>query len=295
MVNIFIYLYLNINLLYLYRMDIITGEKLQEICNIYIGHEEDFRYNPRIFKQKEKHMLFQNIPYEYDNPKIIFTYTHRLDELYYYIDSFKNEFILITHNSDENITEKYLKIAEHEKIIHWFSQNVMIDHSKLSIIPIGIANSMWDHGNLDCITPFLFNKNKTQLLYFNFNVNTNVEKRQECKEILEQNGYIFTESKLYSDYLKELSESKFCICPEGNGIDSHRIWESLYCGTIPIMLRNIFTEKVEKNYPCILLNSWEELNDNIFNNYKDYLFSKNIKNELDLLYYKSLMFRLINV
>ena len=33
----------------------------------------------------------------------------------------------------------------------------------------------------------------------------------------------------------------------------------------------------------------------IFNNYKDYLFSENDKNELDLLYYKSLMFKLINV
>jgi len=276
-------------------MNIITGEKIQEICDVYIGYEEDFKYNPRIFQQKDKHMLFQNIPYEYNNPKIIFIYTHRLDELYYYIDSFKNQFILITHNSDENITEKYLKIADNNKIIHWFSQNVMISHLKVSILPIGIANSMWDHGNLDCITPILFNKNKIQLLYFNFNVNTNIGKRQKCKEILEQNGYIFTETKLYSEYLKELSESKFCICPEGNGIDSHRIWESLYCGTIPIMLRNIFTEEIEKNYPCILLNSWEEFNNTILDNYKNYLFSESIKNKLNLLYYKYLFYTKITI
>ena len=42
-------------------MDIITGEKIQDIADIFIGHENDFKYNPYISKLKDKHILFDNI------------------------------------------------------------------------------------------------------------------------------------------------------------------------------------------------------------------------------------------
>ena len=34
---------------------------------------------------------------------------------------------------------------------------------------------------------------------------------------------------------KSAAESFFCICPHGNGVDSHRIWECLYLNTIPVV------------------------------------------------------------
>jgi hypothetical protein len=62
----------------------------------------------------------------------------------------------------------------------------------------------------------------------------------------------------FGAYLQNLSTHKYAICPPGNGIDSHRIWEALYLGVIPIMLRSVFTEEIAKHVPCVLLNTWEE-------------------------------------
>jgi hypothetical protein len=64
--------------------------------------------------------------------------------------------------------------------------------------------------------------------------------------------------KYHSQYLHSLAQHKFAICPDGNGIDSHRIWECYYLGVIPILLDSVFARKLEKIVPCIILNSWHE-------------------------------------
>ena len=243
-------------------MDIITGERIQELCDIYIGEQSDFDYNPRIAHKKQKHLTLQNIPYNYDNPKYIFVYAHRLTQFSYYLDSFMNPFILVTHNSDENITEKYIHIAEHEKVQSWFAQNVMIEHPKVNILPIGVANSMWPHGSTEIIERYAKNlaaeQQRTNNFYFSFN-NTNDNVRTYCKEVLSQKGLLFTEPVPFEEYIINLCNTKYCICPEGNGIDTHRFWEALYCGCIPIVLKNKLTEKLVKKFPCIVFNSWQEL------------------------------------
>jgi len=53
-------------------------------------------------------------------------------------------------------------------------------------------------------------------------------------------------NKEYPEYLSELSEHYFCLCPRGNGLDSHRFWESLYLGVIPVIVNNSHTSS--KNF-----------------------------------------------
>lgn len=52
----------------------------------------------------------------------------------------------------------------------------------------------------------------------NFNVRNNLESNASC----------------FLNY-SWIAQSKFTLCPEGNGLDSYRIWESLYLGAIPIV------------------------------------------------------------
>jgi hypothetical protein len=40
----------------------------------------------------------------------------------------------------------------------------------------------------------------------------------------------------YSAYLREMSKHKYIVIPVGSGIDSPQIWESLYMGSIPVLL-----------------------------------------------------------
>ena len=66
----------------------------------------------------------------------------------------------------------------------------------------------------------------------------------------------------------------FVVCPEGNGADTHRIWESLLLNTIPVVVSTPFTDNLKKNnIPCLYLEKWEDLNDytenDLINVYKE--------------------------
>ena len=55
---------------------IITGERIQQLAEIYIGYGEDFDYNPLIKIQKNKQKLITSIIEPFNNPYIIFIYTN---------------------------------------------------------------------------------------------------------------------------------------------------------------------------------------------------------------------------
>jgi len=246
-------------------MDIISGEKIQEVCDIYLGYQEDFTFNPYINTHQNKCLYIEQVPIKWNNPYLIFVYSHRLTVFISIMSRIINKFILVSHNSDENITEKYRPILDHPKLIFWHSQNVLINHPNLGCLPIGIANRMWGFRNIEIMNQvILMNIIKINYVYFYFNVNTNKNERQECKEKLENKGLPFgrNESR-YESYLKNLSSHKYAICPPGNGIDCHRTWECLYLGVIPIFKRSVFTEKLSKKFTCIILNDWSDFNKEI--------------------------------
>ena len=244
-------------------MNFVTGEKIQQLCDIYLGFNYDFEFNPVINNQKNKHYNFEYLIHEFDNPYYIFCYSHRINDLSDKIHLFKNKFELITHNSDGEIRQnaETLNILQNSNLEKWYGQNICFKHEKLYFIPIGIANSQWSHGNLSNFENLVIN-NKPNNIYFNFNINTNHNKREPCYNIL-QNKLQWLETVSPRDNIIRLSSYKFCICPEGNGVDSHRLWEALYLKTIPIVIRSEFTEVLEQNeIPLIILNNWNEFDEN---------------------------------
>lgn len=257
------------------KNDVITGEKIQHLCHLYLGEtNEDFLYNPTI-GLTNKNKLIKDINENFNNPKIIFCYSYLIYKLIEKIDYFNNPFVLISGNSDENITEneKYLELANHSKIIMWYTQNLSIYHNKIKPLPIGIANSQWQHGNINLFENIIHNMpEKVNNIYFNFQVNTNSEKRYDCYNKL--NTYLdFLPNINPTENFYRLATYKFCICPEGNGYDSHRIWECYYLKVVPIVLNNAFIQIIKKEYniPLIILEDWNEIK-NIKLNYSLYTF-----------------------
>jgi len=253
-------------------MNIISGEQIQESCDVYLGYSEDFAFNPRICKQSSKCLEIRSIVKKWINPGVIFVYAHRLKDFLKIIDTLENTFILVTHNSDENITEKYAQLLECSKLIMWHAQNVMIHHEKLQLLPIGIANSMWPHGNMETLRNVMANLGeKSRDIYFYFSLRTNWTERLACKEEIEKAGLVFERPQQdFEAYLKHLATFKYAVCPPGNGIDSHRIWECLYLGVIPIVKRSVFAEKLKEKFPCvIILNAWTDFNlETLMNTYQ---------------------------
>ncbi len=105
--------------------------------------------------------------------------------------------------------------------------------------------------------------------FVGFNVKTNFRTRSEVVQVLKNlnrpNRVVFSEISYDRNYLirylRNLRSIPFVICPEGNGVDTHRLWETLYMGGVPIVRRNIFLTEILKGLPVVVLNDWSELND----------------------------------
>ena len=248
------------------KLNLITGEKIQFLCDHYIGNDKDFQFNPNISNYKNRFIYFGNNE-NINNKPLIFCYTHLLDninKLVRTLEGMQNSFKLVLHNSDGSFNKKDLILFEKLPLLQCiYTQNINICHDKVFPLPIGLANSQWSHGNSK-IHQLVYNMSieKTKEIYFNFNKFTNKEKRNKCYNDIIKKGIIWNNNLPYKEYLIELKKHKYSICPEGNGIDTHRFWESLYMNTIPICLKNKVTEHYKKYFPIILLNNWEELDIN---------------------------------
>ena len=166
---------------------------------------------------------------------------------------------LLTHNSDENIDGKHISFKDN-KILVWYAQNLLISESEfIKPIPIGLENRRYLNNGL--LNHFKFKKNiiKNNYILCSFD-DKNID-RTKVKEIAKNKNLI--EIRAFSNhrkYVKELSSYRFNICPPGNGIDTHRIWESLMVKTIPIVKKNEFaTNLVNNGVPLLQLESWNNL------------------------------------
>jgi len=65
----------------------------------------------------------------------------------------------------------------------------------------------------------------------------------------------------------------FELCPEGNGMDTHRFYESLLLRTIPVVVRNNLTGTLyEPHFPAVLvLDRWEDLTEERLRAWRDAL------------------------
>lgn len=256
----------------------IHGDRFLKLADIVLRKKSRSDYY-KVLDWSQTNLLFlEDIPEQWQNPRLLYINTEDVLDFQNHIEKLQNPFVLLSHNSDTNIRENYSHIYNHPKLIHWFTQNLCVSHPKTTLLPIGFANPIWQHGNyllLDQIQSM--NRPKEIIYYANFLVETNRTKREECLNILHQKQIpIFPRSPPFI-YLEQLAASICCICPEGNGIDTHRFWEALYLKSIPIVLRNELTEKLSNDFPCILLNSWEELS-------KDIFYSSEIQNKLNWLH-----------
>lgn len=215
---------------------------------------------------------------------ILFIKTDNLDQ---FIDNIlikiDKKVVLIFHNSDLSFTKNKVKHFE-EKDVTIFSQNLDIEFefsNKFFPLPIGIENrSYLMNGrikNFDRIINNSIIKKDDNLILCAINPNTNPT-RVELLKIASKNKLInFLRYTEHKNYLELLATYKFNLCPEGNGIDTHRFWESLMMKSIPIVLKSNTIEQFTKfDIPCLVLNDWSELKNYTRADYENF-YSDNFK------------------
>jgi hypothetical protein len=239
--------------------DIITGDRVLSLTDYTFStkaissfHKYNQEYNNHTFIVNDFKIIDMNIINDiFDktnkNTITIFIYTHILDLFIEYILPFlttQKMFVIYLHNSDHVFDEKYLNLVNHVNIKFIYAQNLNLIHKKVSLLPIGIANKMWPHGNLNTLYKSIittFKLEKRLNVYININPATFVYRKELLDELIKQKCICNTNKK-YSEYLNELSSHYFCLCPRGNGIDSHRFWESIYLKVVPIIINNKYTQ-----------------------------------------------------
>ena len=106
------------------------------------------------------------------------------------------------------------------------------DNPKFRPLPNGLCNITIE----PLRDKIFFNTEKRidNLVVYNFRLGTN-EERDKILNYFSNKSWATDGKGKQIDYLKEMYNHKFVISPESNCADSHRTWEAMYLGAIPIV------------------------------------------------------------
>lgn len=144
-------------------------------------------------------------------------------------------------------------------------------------LPLGITNSCDDSpihrllGNeshfLEANTVEFSNEYFTPSIYVNFTAGNNSGVRNRLLSLAGEISSLYKVTIHIPDftnngrvkYLENLRSNGLVLCPEGNGVDTHRFWETLYMGGMPVVTTNKMMDSFYDKLPVLQLNSWDDL------------------------------------
>lgn len=229
---------------------------------------------------------------------IFFCKTEHVNDFFINCDKNK-PFILISHCSDGSVTDNpraynYLESYHHADVRlmpdnckKWFA--CMIDYDgyedkRIVPLPLGVENNInfINEGKRDIL---IKEKNKKvekyedKLVFVNFKISNNYSERIDVFNSVKDTDFctftecMFTQEQLdkpkelfphinklnYSDFASEIHKHYFMICPVGNGLDSHRLWEALHLNCIPITRRITNYIQYEDKLPILFVDNWSDI------------------------------------
>jgi len=120
-----------------------------------------------------------------------------------------------------------------DQIKRIYSKGLMTtDNEKFRVLPNGICSI-----TIEALRDKIFftePKRNDNLVVLNFRLGTN-QKRDAILNYYKDKSWATSGKGAQTEYLREMYNHKFVISPESNCADSHRTWEALYLGTIPIV------------------------------------------------------------
>ncbi len=180
--------------------------------------------------------------------------------------------------------------------IRIFIQNNTYDHPNIHIMPIGIRDcgtivemhrrfnqkylleqgvaaedtlfhpraikcllcfSVWTHPSRKVCYELFTTSAASSFVY-----NLNDDPSQEMREAREKrdNAEFFHEKVPEVVVYQKTLESQYALCPRGCGVDTHRFYECIYLGCIPIVIRtNTVFDRLYNVFPCLIVDKWEDV------------------------------------
>lgn len=245
----------------------------KDIMKDYLSNQSFVDYSDIIFARNvypNKNEFGNNIPIflnekfndQVKENDLIFCKHEFIQKLFFILDKrddLKN-LKLITRDSDCPINQNLFNMKP-KCISKWYAQNVEYDHKDLIPIPIGLAPEYYDSSYLTVNSIDNASPKREKLLYINHRIETCPPYRMWIYDYFTNNEWCTVDRPNLDleNYKHRLNTHHFILCPRGNGIDTHRLWESMYLGIIPIVEDNIHYRKCLVDLPAILVNSFKEV------------------------------------
>ena len=235
-----------------------------------------------------------------DSDSVLFIGSHRhtfnLNKLNKYFDIISDKpfkYSIICGKTDSCL-EKSLDIPKNIKSI--YCNNVDYAHDIIKFFPMGR-----DFRARDCFHKNTENRDRDILVYANFSLNTSWI-RKAIHLFIKDNPFYTLENigvrgegrvkrswfMSNEDFFIKLRRSKFVICPRGTAPDSFRFYDTLYCGAMPIVIKDPMYDQFDHSeLPILFLDhqkDFQKITKNFLNEQYNIL-SKKIKP-----YYKTLDF-----
>ena len=182
-----------------------------------------------------------------------------------------NKFVIFCSHEDTPIDE-HIKLPYNVLGVH--AVNAEYNDERVVPFPYGLQRPIGQDDPRIGIMKSLVEKDESQtptkLLYINCGLGTERNNKERaylphfeqydwatCR--FDKDSKFFGYEK-YGEFLKEMKDHKFMICPMGHGMDCHRNWELLYMRRVPVMKDNQYFRRLMEGFPVLFVKDWEEVN-----------------------------------
>jgi hypothetical protein len=178
--------------------------------------------------------------------------------------------VLIFGNSDRDFYDFNYKLPNSVKVV--FAQNLIFKDPRFKCLPIGLENVRlaWN-GFPDLLQAKANGEGKSDEILIGPFGKTHKE-REDLMVFRDLQGpWTFTTARLHpKEYAELASRFRFIAAPRGNGVDTHRFWETLYRGSIPIIVKSAWSENLEYlGIPFVGLDDWSP--ESVLNGIKEFV------------------------
>jgi hypothetical protein len=174
-----------------------------------------------------------------------------------------NTGLVLAGGSDHDVTQQELRQMSNLNSVKFFVQNLDFEETEnIKLLPIGVQDMKWARSGMawNYRRQFRRNTKKSKILVGPFGM-THSE-RIRCLNSARASSLCDVKFASLSSYgyAKLSSEYLFIACPRGNGLDTHRLWETLYRGSIPVLVSSNFSKTLlSYGLPVAEISDWDDL------------------------------------
>jgi hypothetical protein len=236
--------------------ELVSGQAFHSLCKYNI----DNRYSL--------------VPYDTTLEEGDFTFVKVRDIPQFIVSPPSKKVTLIVANNDETFDDHHMNLVRPYTTVVYAVNSSAKDAIQ---IPMGFRDDQYTPHSI-MVQAAATKSDRTILCLINFIMATNSGERKHALNSFTgrdwatiSNDYIkydFRKSLEHSneetikkrvEYYELLKKTKFVICPPGAGIDTHRVYESLFFGCIPVIKTSFLDPMYKRLGGCWIVNDWDEV------------------------------------